>query len=200
MTEHTDEPTATGTAALLFEARELAELPRTGWRYDGVPLAVVETVADHSHSSAVIGLVLAAMEGADPGRTALLCVLHDLPETRTGDQTPVTRRYVTAADPRGVAADQVAAAHPDVQSVVLGAIGEFEDDKTLEARCAHDADKLDCYLQALRLLRLGYPVGGKARRCREALETASAQRLAAAAATMDPAQWQHDLLRVPAAR
>ncbi|GJF34078.1 hypothetical protein KNE206_67780 [Kitasatospora sp. NE20-6] len=113
----------------------MGDLPRTGWRYDGVPLAATETVADHSHSAALIGLVLVAMEGADPGRTALLCVLHDLPETRTGDQTPVTRRYVAAA-PRAVAGDQVAAAHPNVRDVVLGAIGEIEDDKTPETRWA----------------------------------------------------------------
>ncbi|MDH6128811.1 HD domain-containing protein [Kitasatospora sp. GP82] len=200
MTEQTSEPRIMGTAALLFEAREAGEMPRTGWRYDGVPMAATETVADHSHSTAVIGLVLAAMEGANPERTTMLCVLHDLPETRTGDQTPVTRRYVTATDPRTVAADQVAAAHPDVRDVVLGAIAEFEDADTPEARCAHDADKLDCYLQGLRLLRQGHRVEGKVRRCREALRTASAQRLAAAAETMDPAQWQHDLLRVPASR
>lgn len=148
----------------------------------------------------MIDAALAAMEGADTGRTALLCVLHDVPETRTGDQAPVTRRYVTASDPRAVAADQVAAAHPGVRAVVLGAIAEFEDDDTPEARCAHDADKLDCYLQGLRLLRQGHQVEGKVRRCREALRTASAQRLAATAETMDPAQWQHGLLRVPASR
>ncbi|GHH78983.1 hypothetical protein GCM10018781_55960 [Kitasatospora indigofera] len=73
------------------------------------------------------------MDGADPGRTALLCILHDLPETRTSDQTPVTRRYAAAA-PRAVAGDQVAAAHPNVRDIVLGAIGEFEDDKTPETR------------------------------------------------------------------
>ncbi len=119
VTEQTSEPRITGTAALPFEAREAREMPRTGWRYDGVPMAATETVADHSHSTAVIGLVLAAMEGANPERTTMLCVLHDLPETRTGDQTPVTRRYITPADPCTVAADQVAAAHPDVQCVVL---------------------------------------------------------------------------------
>ncbi|GJF34077.1 hypothetical protein KNE206_67770 [Kitasatospora sp. NE20-6] len=43
-------------------------------------------------------------------------------------------------------------------------------------------------------------MGGKALRCRDALKTDSAHCLAAAAETMDPAQWQHDLLRVPAAR
>ncbi|MGW4890667.1 hypothetical protein ACWEQL_00130 [Kitasatospora sp. NPDC004240] len=37
MTEQTHEPPTEATVAFLFEVRELADLPRTGWRYDGVP-------------------------------------------------------------------------------------------------------------------------------------------------------------------
>ncbi len=145
MPEHmpTDAETV-ATAALLFEAGALRNQTRTGWPYDGVPVAATETVAEHSHRTTVIGVALAAMEGADPARTALLCALHDLHETRIGDQTPVTRRYVTTADPRKVTADQVAGTHPPVGSAVTSAVEEFEAGETVEARCARDADKLDC--------------------------------------------------------
>ncbi|MFF3159085.1 HD family hydrolase [Streptomyces sp. NPDC057910] len=189
-----------GTAALLFEAGALRNLPRTGWPYDGIPLSATETVAEHSHRTTVIGVALAAMEGADPARTALLCALHDLHETRIGDQTPVTRRYVTTADPRKATADQLAGAHPAVAGAVAVAVEEFEDGRTLEARCARDADKLDCLYRALEYQAAGYPTGGKVDRCRTALKTASARSLADAATAMDPAQWQRTVLDGPTTR
>ncbi len=189
----TDAETA-ATAALLFETGALRNQTRTGWPYDGVPVSAAETVAEHSHRTTVIGVALAAMEGADPARTALLCALHDLHETRVGDQTPVTRRYVTTADPRKVTADQVAGTHPAVASTMATAVEEFEAGETLEARCARDADKLDCLYRALEYQAVGYRTGGKVERCRAALQTGSARSLADAAITMEPAQWQHNLL------
>jgi putative hydrolase of HD superfamily len=192
---HADDEAA-GTAALIFEDGTLRDLPRTGWRYDGISHA--ENVAEHSHRAAFIGILLAAMEGADPARTAMLCVLHDFHEARIGDLTPISRRYVTAADPREVTADQVADAHPAVQAALLGAVDEFEVDETLEARCAHDADKLDCLIRAREYQVVGFPTQGKIERCRGALQTGSAQRLADAAVTMDLAQWQSNLRRVAA--
>ncbi|MFB7591940.1 HD domain-containing protein [Streptomyces sp. NPDC056169] len=85
MHEHTPADSETAaTAALLFETGALRNQTRTGWPYDGVPVSAAETVAEHSHRTSVIGVTLAAMEGADPAHTALLCALHDLHETRIG--------------------------------------------------------------------------------------------------------------------
>lgn len=185
------------TAALLFEVGALRNQPRAGWPYDGVPVSATETVAEHSHRTTVIGVALAAMEGADPARTALLCALHDLHETRVGDQTPVTRRYVTTADPRKVTADQVAGTHAAVGNTVTAVVEEFEAGETLEATCARDADKLDCLYRAVEYRAIGYPTDGKIERCRVALKTGSARSLADAAIAMDPAQWQRSLLGPP---
>jgi putative hydrolase of HD superfamily len=194
-TAHDD--SAAGTAALLFEAGTLRNLPRTGWSYDGIRNA--ETVAEHSHRASVIAMALAAMEGADPSRTAALCVIHDLHEARTGDLTPLTRRYVTAtADPLQVTADQTAGAHPAVQDAFASAVMEFESGSTLEARCAKDADKLDCLLRAVEYRAQGHDaVQAKIDRCREALATESARSIADAAKRMDPTAWQR--VGVPAA-
>ncbi|MFJ9521860.1 HD family hydrolase [Kitasatospora sp. NPDC101801] len=187
-----------GTAALIFETGTLRDIHRTGWGYDGIKDA--ETVAEHSHRTTVIGIILAAMEGADPARTALLCALHDLHETRIGDLTPLTRRYVTAADPRTVTADQVAAAHPAVREVLTEAVNEHEDRLTPEADCAHDADKLDCLIRAVEYRAQGHAaVQGKIDRCRAALKTRAARALADAALGADPADWQRNFERVLAA-
>ncbi|KQV20130.1 HAD family hydrolase [Kitasatospora sp. Root187] len=176
----------------MFEAGSLRGLPRTGWRQDGIPLSATETVAEHSHRTAVIGAILAALESADPARTTLLCTLHDIPEARTGDLTPLTKRYVTAADPRKVIADQTTNAHPAVQGLFADAIAEFEDGTTPEARCARDADKLDCLLRALEYRAGGVPaVQGKIDRCRAALTTAAARQIADAALRLAPSDWQY---------
>ncbi len=196
--QHDDTQTAAGTAALIFEAGTLRDLHRTGWGYDGIRGA--ETVAEHSHRTTVIGIILAAMEGADPARTALLCALHDLHEARIGDLTPLTRRYVTAADPRTVTADQVAAAHPSVRTVLITAVDEHETHLTPEARCAHDADKLDCLIRAIEYRAQGHTaVQPKIDRCYAALQTGAARRLADAALEADPADWQRTFVRVVAA-
>ncbi|MGC5264027.1 HD domain-containing protein [Streptomyces cyaneofuscatus] len=199
MNEQPSAAEVAATAALLFEVGALRNQPRTGWPYDGVPVSATETVAEHSHRTTVIGVALAAMEGADPARTALLCALHDLHETRVGDQTPVTRRYVTTADPRKVTADQVAGTHPAVGSTVAAAVEEFEAGESLEARCARDADKLDCLYRGLEYRTSGYRTEGKIERCTADLQTSSARSLADAASTMDPAQWQRTLLGTPGA-
>src|SRR5262245_31586095 len=74
---------------LLLEALRLKALRRAGWVRVGVP-APVESVADHSWG--VAWLVLALLpEGLDRGKALAYAVLHDLPEVRTGDVTPMDR-------------------------------------------------------------------------------------------------------------
>ncbi|MBB4951817.1 5'-deoxynucleotidase YfbR-like HD superfamily hydrolase [Kitasatospora gansuensis] len=89
-------------------------------------------------------------------------------------------------------ADQTAGAHPAVQRLFADAIAEFEDGTTPEARCARDADKLDCLLRALEYRAGGVPaVQGKIDRCRTALTTAAARQIADAALRLSPTDWQY---------
>jgi putative hydrolase of HD superfamily len=140
------------------------------------------------------------MEGADPSRTATLCVIHDLHETRLGDLTPLTRRYLSAtADPRTITADQTAHAHPAIRDALAAAVDEFETNTTPEARCAHDADKLDCIMRAIEYRSQGYgTVREKIERCYQSLSTPSARILADAALAMDPTDWQQRFTAEPA--
>ena len=71
-----------------------------GWLLLGI--AQPETVAEHSFRAGVVGITLAAMAGADVGRTAALCLLHDAHETRIGDVPSVGRAYVSTAAPEAV--------------------------------------------------------------------------------------------------
>lgn len=130
----------------LYEIGLLKRYPRTGWALAGVPLP--ESVAEHSFRASVIASVIAAAEGADPQRAAFLALWHDTQETRTTDLPHLTKRYVTAASNQTITGDQVRPL-PEVIAAMIGdAVTEYEDGETAEARCARDADKLECLLQA----------------------------------------------------
>jgi len=88
------------------------------------------------------------MEGADPQRAAFLALWHDTQETRTTDLPHLTKHYVTAAANLAVTSDQVRPLPTAVATVISGAVTEYEAGQTSEARCARDADKLECLLQA----------------------------------------------------
>src|SRR5215472_9887999 len=131
-----DQPLA-GVAAYLFEMGHLKHLTRAGWLLLGIPQP--ETVAEHSFRVGVVGIALAALEGADIGRTAALCLLHDAHETRIGDVPSVGRAYVTTAVPEAVSAHQTSAMPAEVAQVVQVLVDEYEATETLESRVAHDA-------------------------------------------------------------
>jgi putative hydrolase of HD superfamily len=137
----------TGAVNFLFEMGLLKRAKRTGWWIAGIKDP--ETIAEHSFRTAILGTVLAAMEGADPARVALLCVLHDTQETRTGDIPHIGRRYLTAKDNEAVTADQVADCPPEVGATIAAAVAEYEAGETMEAIVARDADKLECLIQAI---------------------------------------------------
>jgi putative hydrolases of HD superfamily len=96
------------------------------------------------------------MEGADPQRASFLALWHDSQETRTTDLPHLTRGYVTAAANEQVTADQVRPLPAAIADVVSRAVAEYESAETLEARCARDADKLECLLQAREYEDQGY--------------------------------------------
>jgi putative hydrolase of HD superfamily len=142
------------TIGFLFEMGLLKRFKRTGWSTVGVPLP--ESVADHSFRVSVIASVLASTEGADPERAAFLGLWHDSQETRTTDIPHLTKRYVQAVDNMVVTADQVRPLPTSVASMIISAVAEYEDGDTAEARCARDADKLECLLQALEYRDQGH--------------------------------------------
>ncbi|MFI0795321.1 HD family hydrolase [Micromonospora rubida] len=172
----------------IFEAGVLKRAARTGWWFAGVKHP--ESIAEHSHRTALIGMILAAMEGADPARVTMLCVLHDTQETRTTDLPHIAKRYLTAASNTAITADQVADCPPAVTDTITAAVTEYEAGETLEAVVARDADKLECLVQAVEYRHQGIDnVQRWIDSSRAALKTTSAHRLADAALTGQPLAW-----------
>ncbi|MFG1779997.1 HD family hydrolase [Micromonospora sp. NPDC049051] len=183
-----DDQDAAGAMSFIFEAGVLKRAARTGWWFAGVKQP--ESIAEHSFRTALIGMMLAAMEGADPARVSMLCVLHDTQETRVTDIPHIAKRYLTAVPNTTVTADQVAACPPVVADTIAAAVAEYEAGETLESVVARDADKLECLVQAVEYRHQG--VGDVQRwidSSRAALKTGSAHRLADAALAGQPLAW-----------
>lgn len=179
---------AAGAISFVFETGVLKRAKRTGWWFAGI--GDPESIAEHSFRTAIIGTVLAAMEGADPARVALLCLLHDTQETRTTDIPHIGRRYLTTVENETVTADQVAAAPDAVQRTILDVIREYEARQTPEAIVARDADKLECLVQAVEYRHQGNTSMQRwIDSSLAALKTESAHRLARAALDGQPLAW-----------
>ncbi|MFD7983877.1 HD family hydrolase [Kitasatospora indigofera] len=189
-----DRQEAEGTVSYLMEAGTLKRAKRSGWWIAGIKDP--ETIAEHSWRTAVIGAVLAMMEGADPARVALLCTFHDTQETRIGDIPWIGRRYIQTSSNETVTADQVADAYPAVAEGISAIVHDYENGESLEVQVAHDADKLECMIQGLEYLQQGYPAAQEwVDSTRAKLKLPSAIALADAAQAMKLADWQRTYLR-----
>lgn len=149
------DPDAEGVANFAHEMGVLKRLRRAGWWHVGV--RDPESVAEHSLRVAQLAALIAAEEGADPARAAYLGLWHDSQETRTTDIPHSARPYLgEKAGNETITRDQVVHLPDAAAKTVTEAVAEYEARETLEARCAKDADKLECLLQALEYRAAGY--------------------------------------------
>lgn len=177
-----------GVVDYIFEAGLLKRAKRTGWWIAGVKDP--ESIAEHSHRTALIGAVLALMEGAEPASVALLAVFHDSQETRVGDIPYLGRRYLKAASNQEVTADQVAEVPTAVRDGIQRIVDDYESGDSLEVVVAHDADKLDCLFQAIEYREQGNQNTQQfIDSMLAALKTPSAQQVAAAALSRTSQEW-----------
>jgi putative hydrolases of HD superfamily len=129
-------------ANLLFEARILKELPRSGFHFLG---SGRESVAEHTFMTAFIGFVFSQLvPEVDGHRLLQMCLIHDLSEARTGDLNAVQKQYLVA--------DQTRAVEDLIQPLPFGSaiadlLEEFNRGETLEAQLAHDADHLSLIVE-----------------------------------------------------
>jgi len=183
-----------------FELGLLKRIRRTGWWVAGVDDP--ESVAEHIFRTAVLGYLLARLEGADPLRTAALCLFHDVQETRVGDLHRINSRYLNGDDAEESAfQDQSERLPQEVRGELLSLFREWREKKTPEARLAQDADRLECLIQAREYQAQGCSsVADWIRNAYSLLQSPSARRLAEVCMCMDPKDWWHGLKAEPAGR
>ena len=138
-------------ANLLFEAKMLKEVPRSGYHFLGVGK---ESVAEHCFSTVFIAYVMSRMRPEiDALKLLSMCLIHDLPEARTGDLNTVNKKYVKA--------DEAKALDDAIKGLALAdnltdLFTEFNDGRSIEAKLAHDADQLALILELKDLMDIGY--------------------------------------------
>ncbi|MBW2411713.1 MAG: HD domain-containing protein [Deltaproteobacteria bacterium] len=136
---------------LLFEANILKEIPRSGYQFLG---AGKESIAEHTFTTVMIAFVMSKIEtDVDALKLISMCLVHDLPEARTGDLNTVHKQYVTANESQAV--------RDTVKDLPFGAsiadlIQEFNAGQTREAQLAHDADQLALTVDLKSLVDIGY--------------------------------------------
>ncbi|WP_017623714.1 HD domain-containing protein [Nocardiopsis chromatogenes] len=177
------------TVDFLFEMGLLKRYKRTGWVIAGV--ATPESIADHSHRTAITAAVIASMEGADPQRSAFLSLFHDTQESRVSDIPHIGKRYLKAAPNEEVTADQTSGMPAELAEMIGAAVGEYEAKESAEAVCAKDADKLECLIQAVEYQEQGTDTRAWIETSMASLKTAAAKRLAEAALEASSLRWMH---------
>jgi putative hydrolase of HD superfamily len=181
----------------LYEIGHLKQVQRSGWQQIGV--RDPESIAEHSYRAAIIGYVLASLEGVDAQKTALLCLFHDTAEARIGDLHWTAKRYLSVKEGEQVAlTEQVGRLPQEAAESVLALVNEYETRSTREGRLAREADLLECILQAREYQTQGYAeaqdwITG----CYESLQTETGRDLANACIAMSPSAWFQGLKQKP---
>jgi putative hydrolase of HD superfamily len=138
-------------ANLLFEAKMLKEIPRSGFHFLG---AGKESVAEHTFSTTFIAYVMAQLDPEiDAIKLISMCLVHDLAEARTGDLNTVNKTYVTVDEAKAL--EDTTRLLPFGASIT-GLVKEFNENHSIEAKLAHDADQLALLLELKCLSDIGY--------------------------------------------
>ncbi len=99
-----------------------------------------DNIASHTFRVCIIGMTLAQLEKADVSKVILMCLLHDVSESRSGDQNWIHKRYVKVFENEIIQAQIKPLPN---SKKLLNVINEYNERKTKEAQIAKDADRLD---------------------------------------------------------
>ena len=123
----------------LFEMGTMRKLPRMH-RQTFLTDDMSDNIATHSYRVALIGWFLANMEGADPYKVVMMCLMHDMGEVRTGDHNWIHKRYVKIFEDEIKKEEQLGTL--PYQEMKKWA-DEYDKRESKEAIIAKDADMLD---------------------------------------------------------
>lgn len=129
-------------------------------KHNGLMMAGVQnpdSIAEHSFRTAIIGYFLAEMEGADKEKVAVMCLFHDVPESRVGDQNKVSARYFETEEAENTAfGEQIENLPAEIMADLLQNRIESVNRSTKEGIVAKDADWLETAMTAKEYLEAGH--------------------------------------------
>jgi len=165
-----------GVVNYLFELGMLKRLFHNGPQVVGVNQP--DTISEHCHRAAVLGFILAEMEGVNSEKVATMLIFHDGPEARIGDHNKIAQRYVdNVAAEKAAITEQVMDLPKEIGEKIKNYWLSQENKDTPEGRVAYDADILETALQAKEYLDLGYATKGWLENVRRNVKTESGKKL-----------------------
>ena len=127
---------------------ELKNIPRQGWK-NKLDVDDVESVADHSYSTAMMSMVLSDLEGLDTEKIIKMALLHDLAESVIGDVTPDEikgERKISIENKAMIRILENLPGNVAEQYIILW--DDFQKNSSKEANLLHEIDKLEMAFQA----------------------------------------------------
>ena len=126
-------------AYFFFEIGNLRKIPRAH-QQTLLFQDLSDNIASHSFRTTFIGYFLAKELNADADKVMKMCLLHDIEETRSGDQNWIHKRYIKSFEDQ-IRKEQLG--EFDAAKELLSISNEYDERKTLESKIAKDADLLD---------------------------------------------------------
>jgi len=129
-------------------AANLKKISRQGW-IDKLSLDNPESVADHTYSMAVIGMVISDLENYNSEKIIKMILLHDLAESKIGDITPEQLNKEKKNELENNVFNKIIKNLPNlIKSQYLQIWQEYQENTSLESKLVHQIDKLEMALQA----------------------------------------------------
>jgi len=129
-------------------AVNLKKIPRQGW-IDKLSLENPESVADHTYSLAIMGMVFSDLENFNTEKILKIILLHDLAESIVGDITPDQISKNKKTDLENKAIKKILRKLPQsIQKQYIELWEEYQSNISAEVKIIHQLDKLEMALQA----------------------------------------------------
>lgn len=138
-------------------AINLKNISRQGW-IDKLSLKHPESVADHSYSMAIIGMLISDLENYDSEKILKMILLHDLAESKIGDYTPDEIDKDEKVRIENNSFFEITKKLPTIIKSQYDELWkEYQNHTTPESQIVHQIDKLEMALQAKTYQKEGIP-------------------------------------------
>ena len=137
-------------------AANLKKISRQGW-IDKLSLERPESVADHTFSMAMMGMIFSDLGNYNTGKILKIILLHDLAESVIGDITPeqISKKEKNRLENKAI--KSIFAKLPlSLQKQYNRLWQEYQTGNSKEARIVHQLDKIEMVLQAKIYSKEGY--------------------------------------------
>lgn len=138
-------------------AVNLKKIQRKGWM-DKLAINNPESVADHSYTMAIMGMIISDLENYDTEKIIKMILIHDLAESEIGDYTPGQILFEKKNDLENKTFLKILENLPDlIKSKYLSIWKEYQENNSPESKIVHQLDKLEMALQAKTYENEGHP-------------------------------------------